>query len=208
MVEIEPGRLVGWVNRFSGRNDGIAEVTASLGAVTVVAGNGVTATMTVPFAPMPLGADEPVEALLRHLGTLRPIGLILVRAKAFSVGICASGAVITSSTDTRYVQGRTAAGGWSQQRYARRRGNQRNASWAAAAEAATRVLGPAAATLRALVLGGDAAGVDAVLADPRLVQLKHLPHRMFGDIGEPRRAILDEVARRSLSVEITVRNRG
>ncbi len=208
VVEIESGRLVGWVNRFSGRNGGIPTVTAGLGAVTVVAGNGATAIIAVPFGPMALGADEPVEALLRHLDSLRPIGLILVRAKAFSVGICAAGKVVTSSTDTRYVQGRTAAGGWSQQRYARRRGNQLHASWIAAADAAVRVLDPGTTKVRALVLGGDATGVHAVLADPRLAWCKDLPQRMFGDIGEPRRAVLDEVAGRSLSVEITVRDVG
>ena len=71
-----------------------------------------------------------------------------------------------------YVQGRTKAGGWSQQRFARRRSNQADRAYAAAAEAAYAVLGPVAADLEAVVGGGDRSGVEAVLADPRLAPLR------------------------------------
>ena len=44
------------------------------------------------------------------------------------------------------------------------------------------------------------------MADPRLAALDtRCPVRTFPDIAEPRRAVLDEIAARSLSVEITVR---
>jgi hypothetical protein len=121
--------------------------------------------------------------------------------------VARDGVVLSSSTDRAYLQGRTAAGGWSQQRYARRRGNQVRASLADAADTAARVLGPIMPTLRVLVLGGDRKGIDAVLTDPRLSALGALPSRFFGDIGEPRRALLDEAARRATNVEITVRSR-
>ena len=42
------------------------------------------------------------------------------------------------------------------------------------------------------------------MADPRLAALASLPGRTFPDIAEPRRAVLDEVAARSLAVSITV----
>jgi hypothetical protein len=204
-VEIEPDRLVGWINRFAARNDGIASLTSTLSSVTATAGNGTTASIAVPFPPMAPSGAEPVEALLAHLSSIGPIALILVRAAAFSVGVGENRCVVTSSTDTRYVQGRTAAGGWSQHRYARRRGNQLRDSHRAAADTAVRVLSAFAGTLGALVVGGETLAVRDVLADPRLAFLGELPRRSFPDIGEPRRAVLDDVAKRALSVEIIVR---
>jgi hypothetical protein len=205
VVEIEPDRLVGWINRFAGRNDGIAGIAGTLSSVTVTATDGTTATLAVPFPPMAIGDAEPVQALLAHLADIGATAIILVRAGAFSVGIGARGTVLSSSTDTRYVQGRTAAGGWSQQRYARRRDNQRRDAQHATADAAHRLLAPVAGTLRALVVGGESEAIRQVLADPRLSFLADLPRRTFADIAEPRRAVLDEVAVRCLSVQITVR---
>ncbi len=205
VVEVPTERLVGWVNRFAGRNEGLAAATADPESVVLTAGDGTTATITVPFPPMSLGHREPIEAVLDHLAGIGTVGVILVRGGAHSAGVVRDGVVLSSSTDRAYLQGRTAAGGWSQQRYARRRGNQLKASRQDAADAAARVLGPIGPTLGALVLGGDAAGVDAVLADPRLAALGELPRRFFGDIPEPRRVVLDAVADRYRSVEITVR---
>ena len=82
-VEVPPDRLVGWVNRFAGRNDGLTAVATDGLTVTVTGGDGTVATIDVPFGPMTVGAAEPVEALLdaprRRLGAL---GLILVRGGA------------------------------------------------------------------------------------------------------------------------------
>ena len=74
--------------------------------------------------------------------------------------------MVESKVGQRHVQGRTKAGGQSQQRFARRRDNQARQAYEAAADHAARILGPAASP--ALVTGGDHAAVDAVLADPRL----------------------------------------
>ncbi len=204
-VEVPPERLVGWVNRFAGRNSGLLSVTTDGHAVVVDAGDGTTAELTVPFGPMAIGSREPVEALLDHLGGIGAVGIVLVRGGAHSVGVASGGAVLSSSTDRAYLQGRTAAGGWSQQRFARRRANQRSASYDSAASTAARVLVPVAASLTGLVLGGDRRGLADVLADSRLAGLAALPVRTFPDIAEPRRAVLEEIARRCVSVEITVR---
>lgn len=205
VVEIEAGALVGWVNRFAGRNDGLVDLSAGPDAVVVTGGDGTTARIDVPFPPMALGDREPLEAVLHHVAALGAVGVILVRAGAHSVGVVRDGVVLSSSTDRQYVQGRTAAGGWSQQRYARRRGNQVKASRQSAADTAARVLGPITASLAALAVGGDAGAVDAVLADPRLAAITGLPRRFFGDLPEPRRAVLDDIATRLTAVEITVR---
>lgn len=220
-VEVPPDRLVGWVGRFGARNGGLAELTTDGVTVRIRGGDGTLARLSVPFGPVAVDTDdklspggagsgpcgeqrEPVEALLDHLSSLGRLGLILVRGGAHSVGIAVDGVVIMSSTDRAYLQGRTAAGGWSQQRFARRRGNQRAASLADAADTVARVLVPEAGSLGGLVLGGDRRALADVLADPRLARLATLPSRTFADIPEPRRVVLDEVAARSLSVPIVI----
>ncbi len=204
-VEVPPDRLAGWVNRFAGRNDGLTAVATDGLTVTVTGGDGTVASIDVPFGPMTVGDSEPVEALLVHLAALGALGLILVRGGAHSVGVARAGVVLSSSTDRAYLQGRTAAGGWSQQRFARRRDNQRAASYDSAATTAARILTPIAGSRPGLVLGGDRRGLSDVLADSRLAGLAALPVRTFPDIPEPRRAVLDEIAARSLSVEIVIR---
>lgn len=204
-VEISAHRIVGWVNRFAGRNTGVADLTAHPDRLEIVGGDGTTATLEVPFPPMAIGTREPVEALVNHLATVGLVGLVLVRGGAHSIGTAKDGTVLSSSTDRAYLQGRTAAGGWSQQRYARRRGNQLTASLADAAATVERVLLPHLPRLGGLVLAGDAAALKRVLAE--LEPLSALPSRMFGDIPEPRRVVLDAVAQRSLVVRIVVRDK-
>ncbi len=206
-VEISAHRVVGWVNRFAGRNNGVADVAGYPDRLELAAGDGTTATIEVPFAPMAIGVREPIEALVDHLAGISLLGLVLVRGGAHSVGTAKDGVVLSSSTDRAYLQGRTAAGGWSQQRYARRRGNQLTASLADSAAAVERSLLPFAGRLGGLVLGGDAAALKRVMAEPALAPLRALPSRMFGDIAEPRRSVLDAVAARSLVVRIVVRTK-
>jgi len=206
-VEISADRVVGWVNRFAGRNTGVADLVAHPDRLEIVGGDGTTATLQVPFAPMAVGTREPIEALVNHLASVGLLGLILVRGGAHSIGTAKDGVVLSSSTDRAYLQGRTAAGGWSQQRYARRRGNQLAASLADSAATAERVLLPFVGRLGGLVLAGDATALKTVMALPALKPLAALPFRTFGDVPEPRRAVLDAVAERSLVVRIVVRNR-
>ena len=204
-VEISASRVVGWVNRFAGRNSGVSDLVAHPDRLEIRAGDGTLAVLEVPFGPMSIGGREPVEALVHHLAGLGLLGLVLVRGGAHSIGTAKDGVVLSSSTDRAYLQGRTAAGGWSQQRYARRRGNQLTASLADAASTVERVLLPFADRLGGLVLAGDAAALHRVMAEPTLQRLTRIPSRMFGDIPEPRRAVLDAVAQRSLVVRILVR---
>ncbi|SDP40558.1 hypothetical protein SAMN04515671_4080 [Nakamurella panacisegetis] len=206
-VEISAGRVVGWVNRFAGRNEGVQDLLAHPDRLEITAGDGTVARIEVPFGPMSIGNREPVEALVDHLAGIGLLGLVLVRGGAHSIGTARDSVVLSSSTDRAYLQGRTAAGGWSQQRYARRRGNQLTASLADAAQTAERVLLPLADRFGGLVLAGDAAALKRVMAEPALKPLTRLPSRTFGDIPEPRRAVLDEVAQRSLVVRIVVRTR-
>jgi hypothetical protein len=101
---------------------------------------------------------------------------------------------------SRYVQSRTAAGGWSQQRYARRRGNQADALVGAVVEAAAARLD--AQTLDGLVPGGDRGLVDAVLADPSLAAVAALPRGPLLDVPDPKGAVLEAAAQRARAVRV------
>ena len=128
---------------------------------------------------------------------------MLVRLGGYSVGVAVGGVVETSTTGARLVHGRNRKGGSSSGRFARRRDNQARVALDAAADA--RVLLPVAVTLEAIVLGGDAAALDDLRADRRLAALLARAEPRVLDVPEPRRAVLDEAARRALAVEVVIR---
>jgi Actinobacteria/chloroflexi VLRF1 release factor len=205
-VEVEPERLVGFLERFVAGHGGAVATTIEPRRVDVVAVDGWMASIPVPFGQL---ATQPgkragltVGALLDHLVMPRTIGLLLVRLGGYSVGVARGGVVLTSTTGSRLVHGRNAAGGQSQQRFARRREGQARVALRAAADTAARVLLPRAAELDAVVLGGDTAALRTVAADPRLAALLDRAEHRVLDIAEPRRAVLNEAARRARCVEV------
>ena len=146
-----------------------------------------------------------LDALHAHLAVPRRIGIVLVRLGGYSIGVAVGGTVETSTTGARLVHGRNRKGGSSSGRFARRRDNQARVALDAAADAVARFLLPVAPTLDAVVLGGDAAALDDLRADRRLAALLARAEPRVLDVPEPRRAVLDEAARRALAVEIVVR---
>jgi hypothetical protein len=157
------------------------------------------------LAEPPLGRalDEPtVEALTAACAPPPDWGILLVRKGGFAVARLAGEAVVDSKVGQRHVQGRTKAGGQSQQRFARRRDNQARAAYEAAADHAARI----AADVPALVVGGDHGAVEAVLADQRL---RGVAARVVGDfltVPDPRRGVLESAIRDACSVRIDVTN--
>ena len=179
-------------------------------SVEVRAQDGASATVDVPFGR--LGGDlgtRPgldVAPLVEHVNRTRSIGLVLSRKGAHSVGVARGGRVEQSSTDRHLVHGRTKAGGWSQQRYARRRAGESRRALESAADAVARVLLPRRDELDGLVLGGDRSALDSLRADPRLAGLLGAAEGRVLDVPEPRRSVLDEAARRAVAVEVGVRD--
>lgn len=208
-VEIAPERVAGWFERFADRHGGARETRLSAASAEVVAADGSTATADVPFGGLghDLGTRSGLDVgpLVEHLNRTRTLGLVLVRKGAHSVGVSRGGAVEQSSTDRHLVHGRTKAGGWSQQRYARRRAGEAQRALASAADAVARVLLPRRGELDGIVLGGDRQALEALRADPRLAELLAAAEPRVLDVAEPRRAVLDEAARRAVAVEIGVR---
>lgn len=134
-VEISPERMRGWLDGFYGRHDGAAE----RGLVLTGNSNGDTATL---HPPPGLEHAADVDSLLTALARPPRLALLLARKGAVAAGIADGTTIVASKVDRFYAQGRTAAGGWSQQRYARRRANQADAATQKAADIAARVLLP------------------------------------------------------------------
>lgn len=154
-VEVSAERLDGWIDRFALRH-GLLVAAADDGAVRLTAADGAVARVHLPSGAVAGNRDELVAAA----AAFDSFGLVLVRRGGYAVGRVEGRRLAQSRCGTRYVQGKTKAGGWSQQRFARRRANQADAVAQAAAKAFAEVLG---ATQRILVCGGDRALVRHAL---------------------------------------------
>jgi hypothetical protein len=141
-----------------------------------------------------------------------PVGVVLVRRGGYACALASAGLVTAAKVGTRHVQSRTAAGGWSQQRFARRRGNQADALVDAVAGHALRVLlggnespaSGAAGIPAGLVVGGDRTLVGEVLDDSRLRALSGLRRRELYDLPDPRRDVLERAVERGRAVRVTL----
>jgi len=192
-VEVPAERLGGWIDRFEGRH-GDAQVEAEPDGVRLLAPDGAVARIRLPGRPAAPSRNEILAAAERF----QRFGIVLVRRGGFAVGSVTGAALTGSRCGTRRVQGRTKAGGWSQRRYARRRGHQADALAAAAADAVAQVLGD---TPEPLVCGGDRALVHQTL---QLAGAADRPVVRWLDVPDPRRSVLvDAVARaRAARIEL------
>lgn len=160
-------RFPGWVERFSTRH----------GEPLVVRdGTGVT-----------LRAPDGAEAAYEDAEPPSDFGVVLVRRGGYAVGWVEQAELVAHKTGTRYVQGQTKAGGWSQQRYARRRANQADALVSACAD----VVGRLVPGGHVVFGGGDRALAAAVLDQAGSRPPLELAARWL-DVGDPRFVTLQE----------------
>lgn len=201
-VDVDPARLPAWLNGFGVRH-GAYHVVDVDDALRILSADGSTlALWPPPGASLHGDVESFVEEALRD----RRIGLLLARQASVAVGIADGEDLVVSKVDTSYVQSRTAAGGWSQHRYARRRENQAKAAAESAADLAVRLLLPELVSLTAIVAGGDRRTVDAILADPRLAVVVPLVAERLLSVGEPRKAVLEGAVVQARKVRILVRD--
>ncbi len=198
-VLVPPARVERWVDNFAARH-GETELAVRDGALAGRAGDGSTFVARLPFAA---SYDGPPDAASLAAAAQAPgsWGVLLVRKGGFAVARLAGHDLVEHKIGQRHVQGRTKAGGQSQQRFARRRGNQARQAYEAAADHAARILGSRALPL---VTGGDHGAVDEVLADVRLRGMT--PVGPWLAVPDPRRAVLDRAIADALSVGIEVVN--
>jgi hypothetical protein len=189
VLGVAPERLDRWLDGVAARHGTFTDVTVDEdGAVHVCCADTTRLTLTAPYGWTPAAA--PLTAFTAAVRASHRTAVLLVRRGRWAVGVFDGPELVVSKVDARQVQGRTAAGGWSQQRFARRRGHQTDAVVTHAADTAARVLLPHAGTLHALAAGGDKGLVAEVLADPRLRPLERLPRLAPLDVGEPTKAVL------------------
>jgi hypothetical protein len=186
-VAVGPERLAGWIDRFAAAHGGVAESTVDPDAVRLTAADGTVAELAVPFPP--LRGSLPGD-LVAHALADRRVGVLLVRLGGYAAGVFDGSRLVASKVGSRQVHGRSAAGGQSQQRFARRREGQARVALAAAADTAAAVLIPVVSTMDAMVLGGDRRAVDEVLADRRLAPLRPLVAEARLDVPDPRLKVL------------------
>lgn len=203
-VGVAPGRLAAWLHGFTDRNGPLVSIQ--------VVGDDTELTTERGGRAVIVGRREPASDLGRLTAALLPAGravVVLLRRGGYSVATASYAGpeheVSASKTGSRYVQGRTAAGGQSQQRFARRRANQAAAVVDSAADAARRVLGDHPSPVDLLVTSGDRPLIDDLLTRPPLSVLGHTSLRHV-DAGEPKRAAVDDALRLARSVTIRVTN--
>jgi hypothetical protein len=203
---VPPERLGRWLDGVAARHGAFTDVHADADALAVTCADGTAVTLRAPFGWVP---EPPLLAsFTAAAGRPRRVAVLLVRRGRWAVGVFDGADLVVSKVDSRLVQGRTAAGGWSQQRFARRRDNQTAAVVGAAADTAARVLLPHAAELAALVPGGDRGLVDDVLGDARLRPLAGLPRAAPVEVGEPTKAVLLETPQQFRAVDVLIREPG
>jgi hypothetical protein len=231
-LDVVPARFPGWIASFAGRHGGsvadpVLEVAMGSGIVTFTAPDGAVAECHPPFcesdvaAPASAGTSpgEIAQAIAAYARRERTVGVLLVRLGGYAAGVFTGSPPVlaASKTGSRLVHGRSAAGGWSQHRFARRREKQAAEALQAAASAAADVFGrwgagpgrsgdkggkKAAAGLDAVVLGGDKRAMAALREDPRLAPYLDLAIERFLTVPDPKLAVLKDSPRLFLAIRI------
>lgn len=197
-VLVPSARWERWVDNFSTGHGG-ADLAVVDGALRGEAADGSHFVARLPFAETYAGPPEAVD-LAAAVVPPASWGVLLVRKGGFAVARVRAAEMVEHKVGQRHVQGRTKAGGQSQQRFARRRDNQARQAYEAAADHAARIL----AGVGVVVTGGDRAAVDAVLADPRLSSLRVVAPWL--PVPDPRRAVLDRAIVDAQSIRVEVVN--
>jgi len=225
-LDVSAERFPGWVASFARRHGdsgshgdsaSLAAAPAAEAAVAFTAADGAVAECHPPFPesfalpPGLAGPDEPanpgeIAALLAaHARAPRTVGVLLVRLGGYAAGVFTGypPALTDSKVGSRLVHGRSAAGGWSQQRFARRRENQAATALRAAADAAAEVFGRYGPDgLDAVVLGGDKRSAAGLADDARLEKYLAKATGRFLTVPDPRLAVLRDIPRAFLATRI------
>lgn len=199
LVLVPADRVVRWVENFTARHGG-AELAVADGALGGTAADGSTFRAHLPFDQPYAGPADP-GAFAATIVAPDDWGVLLVRKGGFAIARLRGAEVVDSKVGQRHVQGRTKAGGQSQQRFARRRGNQARQAYEAAADHAAKLL---AGLSGPLVVGGDRGAVDEVLGDPRLRRVT--AGERWLAVPDPRRGVLEQAVADAQAAAVEVHN--
>ena len=201
-VGVPAARIERWVANFVERH-GESGLSVADGVLTGRAADGSTFVAHLPFER---SYDGPPAAGSLATAVVSPEiwGILLVRKGGFAVARLEHETIVESKVGQRHVQGRTKAGGQSQQRFARRRDNQARAAYEAAADHAARILGPGLDKRLMVVTGGDHTAVGEVLEDPRLRYVTVVEPWL--PVPDPKRGILEQAVTDAMAVRVEVSN--
>jgi hypothetical protein len=206
-VGVPAARIERWVANFVERH-GESGLSVADGVLTGTASDGSTFVARLPFG---CSYDGPAAAGSLATAVVSPEiwGILLVRKGGFAVARLEHETIVDSKVGQRHVQGRTKAGGQSQQRFARRRDNQARAAYEAAADHAARILGPGLDKLDhrphlLVVTGGDHTAVGEVIEDSRLRHVTVVEPWL--PVPDPKRGILEQAVIDAMAVRVEVSN--
>lgn len=205
-VEVAPERLERWLRGWEERHPGgSAMVTPEV--VTFRAADGASARCHVPFPPLPEEGGDVVEVLVAHALRERTVAVLLCRRGGHAVGVFRGTRLVASKVGSRLVHGRSAAGGWSQHRFERRRRNQARHAREAAAGEMVRILEPWRERLDAVLVGGDRRALGLLARDARLAPfLARAEARRLDALPTPRLRVLKRAPTHFRTVVIEVRD--
>jgi Actinobacteria/chloroflexi VLRF1 release factor len=197
VIEVSWQRVGPWLAGFHEQHRVVRSVYEA-DSVRFEAADGTVAVCEPPFPPLTEVREHEglaAEKLIAHVERERVVGVLLARLGGHGAGVFEGDRMVAWKVGSRPVHGRNAAGGWSQQRFQRRRENQaREAAHAAAGDAA-RVLLPRLSVLQAVVLGGDRRAIDAVREDNRLAPVFARAVDRFLTTPDPKLAVLADAPR-------------
>ncbi|MFN8136131.1 MAG: acVLRF1 family peptidyl-tRNA hydrolase [Propionicimonas sp.] len=201
-VLVPTSRLVRWLENFEHRH-GATHLEVVDGGLSGQAADGSDFAARLPFDTTYGGVPE-AGAFAAAAREPDSWGVLLVRKGGFAVARVEHGEVVGRKVGRRHVQGRTKAGGQSQQRFARRRDNQARQAFEAAADHAVRILARSGNEPLSVVTGGDRAAVTEVLTDPQLSHVVVVPPWL--PLPDPRATELDRALADARALSVTVRN--
>lgn len=205
-LDVGPERIGGWLESFAARHGGTSYQPGP-DAVRVLAADGAVAECHPPFPPLAAGSAGTGAELAAHALAERTVAVLLVRLGGYAAGVFAGpdARLVASKVGSRLVHGRSAAGGQSQQRFARRREKQASEALAAAADCAAGVFGGYSGRIDALVLGGDKRAVAGLPDDPRLRPYFGLAVDRFLTVPDPRLKVLQATPKafRAIRIRLT-----
>jgi hypothetical protein len=122
------------------------------------------------------------------------VAVLLVRLGGYAVGVFQGERLVASKVGSRFVKGRHKKGGYSANRFRRRREGQERALIDDAAEVAAETLEPWRARIEFVAFGGDREAITKVLgASPQLGWLAERAVSRFFPVPEPRQKVLERL---------------
>lgn len=194
---IHPNKLDSWVNNFHKKHENLV-CEFSENKVEWHNEKGIQARLTVPYIKQLETAN--ISTICEDLSKNRTVAIVFLRRSGYAIGKAEMGKLVTSKVGSKYVQGQTAAGGWSQKRFARRRETQTNNLLESAKKTTQTLLcSPANSKqsfkeLDGIVLGGDKNLLAKLLQNSTLLFLTKLPQFPNLEVEAPRLKVLEKAA--------------